>query len=233
MNRPFPQTLNHKHPNKGKKMFKKIREDIKTVFERDPAAKNTFEVITCYPGLHAIWMHRISHYLWNHRLKWLARFISHISRFLTSIEIHPGAEIGDRFFIDHGAGVVIGETAEIGDDVLMYQGSTLGGTSMGKGKRHPTIKDGVVIGASSVLLGPIEIGEEARVGAGSVVLESVPKETTVVGIPAKPVEEVKRRENKLKHADLPDPVEKEINKVYQKIRELETKIENKNTGKNK
>ncbi|RZN62900.1 serine O-acetyltransferase [Methanonatronarchaeum sp. AMET6-2] len=208
-------------------MFERIREDINTVFERDPAAKTTFEVITCYPGLHAIWMHRIANYLWNHKLKWLARFISHTSRFLTSIEIHPGAQIGRRFFIDHGAGVVIGETAEIGEDVLMYQGSTLGGTSMEKGKRHPTVKDGVVIGADATLLGPIEIGEEARVGAGSVVLNSVPKETTVVGIPAKPVEEVKRKENKLKHADLPDPVEKELNKVYKKIEKLEKKIEEK------
>ncbi|WP_143406894.1 serine O-acetyltransferase [Methanonatronarchaeum thermophilum] len=209
----------------GKKMIGRIREDINTVFERDPAAKNTFEVVTCYPGLHAIWMHRIAHYFWNHKLKWLGRFISHLSRFLTSIEIHPGAEIGRRFFIDHGAGVVIGETTKIGNDVLMYQGSTLGGTSMEKGKRHPTIKDGVVIGADATLLGPIEIGEEARIGAGSVVLDSVPNETTVVGIPAKPVEEVKRRENKLKHADLPDPIEDEINKIHQKIRELEDKIE--------
>ncbi|OUJ18521.1 Serine acetyltransferase CysE [Methanonatronarchaeum thermophilum] len=206
-------------------MIGRIREDINTVFERDPAAKNTFEVVTCYPGLHAIWMHRIAHYFWNHKLKWLGRFISHLSRFLTSIEIHPGAEIGRRFFIDHGAGVVIGETTKIGNDVLMYQGSTLGGTSMEKGKRHPTIKDGVVIGADATLLGPIEIGEEARIGAGSVVLDSVPNETTVVGIPAKPVEEVKRRENKLKHADLPDPIEDEINKIHQKIRELEDKIE--------
>lgn len=208
-------------------MFKKIKEDIETVFERDPAARNTFEVLTCYPGLHAIWMYRISHFFWKYNLKWLGRFISHISRFLTNIEIHPGAEIGRRFFIDHGAGVVIGETSEIGDDVLMYQGTTLGGTSMEKEKRHPTIGDEVVIGADAVLLGPIEIGDNARIGAGAVVLDSVPDDSTVVGNPAKSVERVRWEEKELKHANLPDPVAKDFKDIRERLEELEQKMDQK------
>ncbi|OKY77335.1 MAG: Serine acetyltransferase CysE [Candidatus Methanohalarchaeum thermophilum] len=199
-------------------MFKRLREDIRTVFEKDPAARSVIEVLTCYPGLHAILLHRIAHFFWNIRLKWLARFISHLSRFLTQVEIHPGAEIGRRFFIDHGSGVVIGETSEIGDDVLMYQGVTLGGHTRKEGKRHPTIRDEAVIGAGAILLGPIEVGKGAKIGANSVVLDDIPPDTSVVGTPAKPVKE--RREKK-RDFDLPDPVEKEIKQIKQKIETLE------------
>src|SRR5512136_1649012 len=162
-----------------------IREDIRTVFAKDPAAKSTLEVITCYPGLHAVWLHRISHFLWTHQLFFLARFCSHISRFLTGLEIHPGAKIGRRFFIDHGMCVVIGETAEVGDDVLMYMGTVLGGTSLEKKKRHPTIEDGVVIGSGAIVLGPVTVGKGAKIGAGSVVVRSVPAGATVVGVPGR------------------------------------------------
>ncbi|PTD94370.1 serine O-acetyltransferase [archaeon SCG-AAA382B04] len=206
-------------------MFKRIREDIQAVFEKDPAARSTWEVLTCYPGLHAIWLHRIAHFFWKHRLKWLGRFISHISRFLTNIEIHPGAEIGRKFFIDHGAGAVIGETSEIGDNVLMYQGVTLGGTSREKGKRHPTIGDDVVVGANAVLLGPIEVGDNARIGAGSVVLDSIPNDCTVVGNPAKPVGKVRWKEKELRHADLPDPVAREFKNITERLKKLEEKVE--------
>jgi serine O-acetyltransferase len=165
-------------------MFRKLREDIRCVFERDPAARSTFEVLTAYPGLHAVLIHRLSHWLWGHGWLWLARFIAHIARWLTGVEIHPGARIGRRFFIDHGMGVVIGETAEIGDDCTLYHGVTLGGTSWEKGKRHPTLGSNVVIGAGAKILGPISIGDGVRVGSNSVVVKDVPAETTVVGIPA-------------------------------------------------
>ncbi len=165
-------------------MFDRMREDIASVFDRDPAARNTLEVLTLYPGLQAIWLHRIGHWLWRRKLYWLGRFVSHLSRVLTGIEIHPGAIIGRRFFIDHGMGVVIGETAQIGDDCTLYHGVTLGGTSWQKGKRHPTLKDNVVIGAGAKILGPITINECGRVGSNSVVTRDVPANTTVVGIPA-------------------------------------------------
>jgi serine O-acetyltransferase len=205
-------------------MFERIREDIKVVFERDPAARNVFEVITSYPGLHAIWLHRIAHFLWNKGAKTLARIISHINRFLTGIEIHPGAKIGRRFFIDHGMGVVIGETAEIGDDVLMYQGVVLGGTSLKKEKRHPTIGNNVVIGAGAILLGPIKVGDGAKIGAGSVVIKDVPEGTTVVGIPARVVE---KREKKidLDHDKLPDPILKVLHLIIEEIEEIKKRIE--------
>lgn len=170
-------------------LFQTVKEDIRTVFARDPAARSVPEVLFCYPGLHAMWLHRLAHWLWRHRLYFPARCISHVSRFLTGIEIHPGARIGRRFFIDHGAGVVIGETAEIGDDVLIYQGVVLGGTTMEKKKRHPTVADGVVIGAGAVVLGAITIGEGARIGAGSVAMKPVPSGATVVGIPGRLVED--------------------------------------------
>ena len=170
-------------------MFKTLREDIQTVFAKDPAARSTLEVIFCYPGLHALWSYRLAHFLWRHRLPFLARLLSHINRFLTGIEIHPGARIGRRFFIDHGVGVVIGETAEIGDDALLYQGVVLGGTTLKKGKRHPTIGNNVVMGTGSVALGAITIGDGARVGAGSVVVKSVPPGATVVGIPGRTAED--------------------------------------------
>jgi serine O-acetyltransferase len=164
-------------------MFARIKEDIACVFGRDPAAQSVLEVVTAYPGFHAVLIHRVSHRFWNAGFRWLARFISHIGRWLTGIEIHPGAQIGRRFFIDHGMGVVIGETAVIGDDCTLYHGVTLGGTTWNKGKRHPTLRDGVVIGAGAKVLGPIEIGTDARVGSNSVVLKPVPAGATVVGIP--------------------------------------------------
>ncbi len=169
-------------------LFQTVKEDIRTVFARDPAARSVLEVLFCYPGLHAMWSHRLAHWLWRHRLCFPARYISHVSRFLTGIEIHPGARIGRRFFIDHGAGVVIGETAEIGDDVLIYQGVVLGGVTMEKKKRHPTVADGVVIGAGAVVLGAITIGEGARIGAGSVAMKPVPPGATMVGVPGRLVE---------------------------------------------
>lgn len=166
-------------------MFSRIKEDIACVFDRDPAARSVWEVVTCYPGFHALVLHRISHRLWGWGLKWLARFLSHFGRWLTGVEIHPGATIGRRFFIDHGMGVVIGETALIGDDCTLYHGVTLGGTTWNKGKRHPTLMRGVVIGAGAKVLGPIEIGEEARIGSNAVVVRDVPAGATAVGIPAR------------------------------------------------
>ena len=169
-------------------MLDHLREDVAVVFERDPAARTTWEVVTCYPGFHALVLHRAAHRLWGWELKWLARFLSHLSRWLTGIEIHPGARIGRRFFIDHGMGVVIGETAEIGDDCTLYHGVTLGGTSWNKGKRHPTLGSGVVVGAGAKILGPIIVGEGAKVGSNAVVVKEVPPGATAIGIPARIVE---------------------------------------------
>ena len=164
-------------------MFRHLREDIASVFHRDPAARNFVEVLTCYPGLHALLIHRIAHWLWRYKLKWLARFLSTLGRFLTGIEIHPGAQIGKRFFIDHGMGIVIGETAIIGDDVTLYHGVTLGGTSWQMGKRHPTLNDGVIVGAGAKILGPFTVGEKAKIGSNAVVIKAVPAGATVVGVP--------------------------------------------------
>ncbi len=169
-------------------MFRRIREDIQCVFERDPAARNVWEVLTCYPGFHALQLHRFSHALWRIKLRWMARFMSHITRFVTGIEIHPGAQIGRRVFIDHGMGVVVGETAEIGDDCTLYHGVTLGGVSWSQGKRHPTLGKGVVVGAGAKILGPFVVGDGAKVGSNSVVVKPVPAGATVVGIPARIVE---------------------------------------------
>jgi serine O-acetyltransferase len=169
-------------------MFTHFREDISCVFDRDPAARTTWEVLTCYPGFHALTLHRLSHWLWGHGLRWLARATSHFTRWITGIEIHPGATIGRRVFIDHGMGVVIGETAEIMDGCTLYHGVTLGGTSWNKGKRHPTLMPGVVIGAGAKVLGPITIGEGAKVGSNAVVVRDVPPGATAVGIPARIVE---------------------------------------------
>ncbi|MSQ71788.1 MAG: serine O-acetyltransferase [Betaproteobacteria bacterium] len=179
-------------------MFQRLREDIKCVFDRDPAARTTWEVITCYPGFHALLLHRASHWLWEFRLRWLGRFLSHAGRFVTGIEIHPGATIGRRVFIDHGMGVVIGETAEVGDDCTLYHGVTLGGTSWNKGKRHPTLGTGVVIGAGAKVLGPIRVGDGARIGSNAVVVKNVPAGATAVGIPARIIvdEADKAREEK-------------------------------------
>lgn len=179
-------------------MFSRLREDIRSVFDRDPAARTTWEVITCYPGVHAVILHRLSHGFWVRGFRWLGRFTSHLARLLTGIEIHPGATIGRRFFIDHGMGVVIGETAIIGDDVTLYHGVTLGGTSWAKGKRHPTLEDGVVVGAGAQILGPITIGARAKVGSNAVVVKDVPTETTAVGNPARIIdsEQAQKREEK-------------------------------------
>lgn len=178
-------------------MLRYLREDIRAVFDRDPAARSTWEVLTCYPGIHALLTHRMAHWLWGHRLRWLARFTAHLGRFFTGIEIHPGATIGRRFFIDHGMGVVIGETAEIHDDVTLYHGVTLGGTSWNKGKRHPTLENGVVIGAGAKVLGPIIISAGAKVGSNAVVTKPVPAGATAVGNPARVFdksEQTKQRE---------------------------------------
>lgn len=166
-------------------MFDQLREDVRSVFDRDPAARNAFEVLTNYPGLHALVLHRLCHGLWRRGFKWLARTISTFSRFLTGVEIHPGARIGRRFFIDHGMGVVIGETAEIGNDVTLYHGVTLGGTTWNKGKRHPTLADGVVVGAGAKILGPFVVGKDARIGSNAVITKEVPAGATVVGIPGR------------------------------------------------
>lgn len=204
--------------------FKTLREDTATVFTRDPAARNTLEVVLFYPGLHALWMHRLSHFLWTHRLLLLGRLLSHLSRFLTGIEIHPGARIGRRFFIDHGAGVVIGETAEIGNDVLLYQGVVLGGTTLEKKKRHPTLGNNVVVGAAAILLGPIIVGAGARIGANSVVVKSVPPEATVVGVPGKIVVETHPLGLDLEHGRLPDPVNEAIRLLIEEQRKLERRL---------
>ncbi|MCL2524093.1 MAG: serine O-acetyltransferase [Betaproteobacteria bacterium] len=169
-------------------MFRTLNEDIRAVFDRDPAARSFWEVLTCYPGIHALVLHRFAHWLWGHRLRWLARFVGYFARFVTGIEIHPAARIGRRFFIDHGMGVVIGETAEIGDDVTLYHGVTLGGTSWNKGKRHPTLGDGVVIGAGAKVLGPITVAAGAKVGSNAVVTRPVPEGATAVGNPARIVD---------------------------------------------
>jgi len=207
-------------------MLERVREDIQTVFARDPAAKTTWEVLCCYPGLHAIWLHRVAHFLWQHKLLFLGRLISHLSRWLTGVEIHPGAKIGRRFFIDHGMGVVIGETTEIGDDVLMYQGVVLGGTSLEKVKRHPTIGNNVVIGAGATILGPITIGDNARIGAGSVVIKPVPGEATVVGVPGHiaGAEHPAKGEAALEHARLPDPVLRALSGVLDRQSQLEERL---------
>ena len=197
-------------------MFSRLREEIKVVFERDPAARNAWEVITCYPGFHALLVHRLAHWLWGVRFKWLARLVSHLGRWLTGIEIHPGAQIGRRFFIDHGMGVVIGETAEIGDDCTLYHGVTLGGTSWNKGKRHPTLGNGVVLGAGAKILGPITIGNGAHVGSNAVVVKDVPPGATAIGIPARILE--KRHEGAAFSAyavgsDMNDPMAKAIHEL--------------------
>jgi serine O-acetyltransferase len=205
-------------------VFKTLREDIQTVFTKDPAAKNILEVICWYPGLHALWFHRLANFLWRRKLRFLARFVSHISRFLTSIEIHPGARIGRRFFIDHGVGVVIGETTEIGDDVLIYQGVVLGGTTTKKGKRHPTVGSNVVMGCGSVALGAITIGDGARVGSGSVVVKSVLPRATVVGIPGRVVKDRHTQLMDLEHGKLPDPVSEAITLVLKEQDNLEERL---------
>ncbi|WP_102349373.1 serine O-acetyltransferase [Bacillus sp. Marseille-P3661] len=214
-------------------MFNVLREDVEVVFEQDPAARSYFEVILTYSGLHAIWSHRLAHALFKRKFFFLARAISQISRFFTGIEIHPGAKIGRRFFIDHGMGVVIGETCEIGDNVIIFQGVTLGGTGKEKGKRHPTLKDNVLVATGAKVLGSITIEENSKIGAGSVVLRDVPPNSTVVGIPGKIViKDGVRIKHDLNHNNLPDPVsdkftelEKQIEQLQQEINKLKARSE--------
>ena len=218
-------------------MLERIKEDVNSVFERDPAARHALEILTCYPGVHAVLVHRISHKLWRFGFKWAARLLSHIARFLTGIEIHPGATIGRRFFIDHGMGVVIGETAEIGDDCTLYHGVTLGGTTWEKGKRHPTLENGVVIGAGAKVLGPITVGANARIGSNAVVVRDVPANATVVGIPGRVVQAVdekfrQRAETARKLGfdaygqvpNMPDPVSQALDSLLDHARDVELEI---------
>ncbi|MCI0453636.1 MAG: serine O-acetyltransferase [Candidatus Dadabacteria bacterium] len=206
-------------------MFKEIRSDYNAVFERDPAARSPLEVIFAYPGFHAIFFHRIGHWLWDNHLRFLARFLSHVSRFLTGIEIHPGAKIGRGFFIDHGMGVVIGETSEIGDNVTIYHGVTLGGTSFSRGKRHPTVESNVTIGAGAKILGPLTVGSNSKIGANSVVIVDVPPSSTVVGVPGKTVlKEEFPVYPALEHNKLPDPEERAIQSLMEQVKELEKRI---------
>jgi serine O-acetyltransferase len=206
-------------------MLSRVREDIRTVFAEDPAARTVWEVLTCYPGLHAIWLHRMAHFLWRCKLFFFARLLSHVSRWLTGIEIHPGARIGRRFFVDHGMGVVIGETAEIGDDVLMYQGVVLGGTSLEKTKRHPTIGNNVVIGTGATVLGPIAVGDGARIGAGSVVIKPVPPGATIVGVPGRVAEAKHEKPGvDLEHGRLPDPVLRTLSEALDRQSRLEERL---------
>lgn len=205
-------------------MFEGIKEDINTVFSNDPAAKSTIEVILCYPGLHALWFHKIAHFFWKKNHKLLGRFISHINRFFTGIEIHPGAQIGKRFFIDHGMGVVIGETTIVGDDVLLYKGVVLGGTSLEAKKRHPTIGNNVVIGTNAIVLGDIEIGDDCKIGAGSVVTKPAPPNSTIVGIPGRTLESIKKQSKQkhdLEHGKIPDPITDILNTLIKRQEELE------------
>lgn len=220
-------------------MFQRIREDINCVFERDPAARNVFEVLTTYPGLHAVLAHRVSHGLWNLGLKWLARLNSTLSRWLTGIEIHPGARIGRRFFIDHGMGVVIGETAEIGDDCTLYHGVTLGGTSWNKGKRHPTLGSNVVVGAGAKVLGPIILGDDSRVGSNAVVVKNVDPGQTVIGVPGRLVIKVDEEKEKKRQViakkigfdaygvtqNMSDPVVHAINHMLDHIHAVDEQLE--------
>jgi len=210
-------------------MFRAIREDIRSAFDRDPAAKSVWEVITCYPGLHAIWMYRLANRFWRVRLYWLGRFFSHIARWLTGIEIHPGATIGRRFFIDHGMGIVIGETTEIGDDVTLYHGVTLGGTTWQKEKRHPTLQNGVIVGAGAKVLGPITIGEQSRIGANSVVLKDVPPHSTVIGIPGTVVGTteslIQDGKINLDHHLMPNPVAEALKHVLKLVDDINDKVD--------
>src|SRR5258705_3285366 len=209
--------------------WERIKEDVRVVFDRDPAARSTLEIVLTYPGVHALFFYRVAHWLWTRDVKLPARLIANLGRFLTGVDIHPGATIGRRLFIDHGMGVVIGETTEIADDVTLYQGVTLGGTSLSKGKRHPTIEDHVVVTTGATVLGPVTIGARSRIGAGSVVIHTVPPDATVVGIPGRVV----RRDGvhpglelvDLDHGDLPDPVARAITVLLDHVEKLEHKLD--------
>jgi len=208
-------------------MFKTVREDVQSVLDRDPAARNVLEVLLCYPGLHAVWTHRITHKLWKNDFKLLARWISQIARALTGIEIHPGATIGHNFFIDHGMGVVIGETAEIGDNVTLYHGVTLGGTSLQKAKRHPTIEDHVVIGAGAKVLGAITIGAHSRIGANAVVVKPSPPNSVIIGVPGQIIVRSQGQGNKpdLEHGLLPDTIGETLSSLVAHVEKLEKRLD--------
>ncbi|MGA2121937.1 MAG: serine O-acetyltransferase [Methanoregula sp.] len=205
-------------------IFNHLREDIRAIFSKDPAARSTLEILICYPGLHALWFHRRAHWLWSHNLKFFARFVSHISRFLTGIEIHPGAQIGRRVVIDHGMGVVIGETAEVGNDVLIYMGVVLGGTALENVKRHPTIEAGVILGSGAIILGPIRIGKGAKVGAGSVVVRSVPPGATVVGVPGRIAGPEPVSPDEVTEDVMPDPMLRVISRLLDRQNQLEERL---------
>jgi len=212
-------------------MWKRLEEDIRTIKDRDPAAKNYVEILLCYPGLHAIWLHRIAHFLYLQGWYTLGRLVSHFSRWFTGIEIHPGARIGRRLFIDHGMGVVMGETTEIGDDCLIYKGVVMGGTTLEKKKRHPTLGNRVVVGSNSTILGAITIGDGARIGSGSVVVKPVPAGATVVGVPGRIVESLtpEREELDFEHGNLPDPLSdlmKMLLQLHNKLEERVKRLEN-------
>ena len=206
-------------------MFSHLKDDLRAVFDRDPAVRSVFEIFFCYPGFHAMLFYRLSHWLWTHHCKFWGRFISHLGRFMTGIEIHPGAQIGRGFFIDHGMGVVIGETAEIGDNCTLYHGVTLGGTSWAKEKRHPTLGDNVIIGSGAKILGPFKVGDNSKVGSNSVVVKEVPDSATVVGIPGRVVISGERKSPfDLDHGDLPDPVAKAFTCLVDQIGRLEDRV---------
>jgi len=206
-------------------MFRRMKEDIAVIFEQDPAARSSLEVILTYSGLHAIWYHRIAHFLYRHKRFFMARMVSQFSRFITGIEIHPGAKIGRRLFIDHGMGVVIGETCEIGDNVTIFQGVTLGGTGKEKGKRHPTVHNNALIASGAKVLGSIVIGENAKIGAGSVVLKDVPANSTVVGIPGRvKVQDGIKINKDLNHRDLPDPLSERLKEMEMEIAQLKEQL---------
>jgi serine O-acetyltransferase len=212
-------------------MFSRLNSDIREVFRRDPAARSVAEILLCYPGLHAVLIHRLTHWFWAHRLFFIARFISHVARFLTSVEIHPGAVIGESLFIDHGMGVVIGETAEIGDKVTLYHGVTLGGTTWQKGKRHPTIGNNVVIGTGAKVLGPVKIGDNTRIGANSVVIGDIPPNSIVVGIPGKVVFRVEGDQRiALDKEFMPDPQALAIRSLLDRMGQLEEKVSGRHPG---
>ena len=208
------------------KIFQRLKEDIDTVYKIDPSATNILEVILCQPGLHAIWFHRIAHKLWMWKIPVLPRLVSSLSRFLTGVDVHPAAVIGRRFFIEHGAGVVIGETTEIGEDCLLYQQVTLGATGSQKGKRHPTLKNGVIVGAGAKVIGSLTLGNHSKVGAGSVVISDVPDYATVVGVPGRViVQKVRNDEGVLMPTRMPDPISCELNRLKYEIQELKEKVE--------
>lgn len=209
-------------------MFAKMRRDVRTVLERDPAARSALEVVLCYPGVHAIWLHRVAHWLWNHGGATPARLVSHFSRFVTGIEIHPAAKLGPGLFIDHGMGIVIGETAEVGENVSLLQGVTLGGTSVRREKRHPTLGDNVTVGAGATILGGFTIGAGSRIGAGSVVVREVPENSVVVGVPGRVTYRDGQRvrgEIDLNQVDLPDPLARTVEHLLDRIRALEAEME--------